>query len=107
MSHPVDSIPQTPAVQPIPEQFTHDGYVLRLVERSGDSAIFSQARPSQPIRAFEVVRLENRPAENVRGTWYPAREIYPRSEAWGIRGWTCLTLDAARRKLQDINQTTL
>jgi hypothetical protein len=90
--------------QPIPETFTYDGYVHRLVVRSGRRAIFSKARPHSPIHSYEVVLLEYRGAEIIGGKAYPARETYPRSEDWGVAGWTCSTLDEARRKLDEISK---
>src|SRR5258708_2418142 len=86
-------------VRTIPAAFNQDGYDHKLVVRCGRSAIFSKSRPLGPIHCFEVVRLEYRGAETIRGTNYPARECYPRSEDWGVAGWTCMTLEAARKKM--------
>ncbi len=90
--------------QPIPTPFTYDGYHHELVERSGRRAIFSKARPLSPVHSFEVVLLGYRGAENIGGKAYPAREVYPRNEEWGVSGWTCSTLDEARRKLDEISK---
>jgi hypothetical protein len=79
-----------------------DNYWHSLVERSGRRAIFSKARPLGPVRWFEVVLLGYRGAESIGGKSYPARETYPRSEEWGISGWTCMTLGEARKKMEEI-----
>jgi hypothetical protein len=94
--------PPSPTFRPIPTEFNHDGYSHVLVERSGRGAIFSKRRPLGRTRSYEIVRLENRGAENIGGKEYPAREVYPRSEQWGITAWTCLSLQAARKKLAEI-----
>jgi hypothetical protein len=92
------------SIQPVPRTFTYDGYEHVLIERSGRRAIFSKARPQGPIRCYEVVRLGYRGAEIIKGKHYPARETYPRSEDWGVTGWTCMTLGDARKKMGEIEE---
>ena len=93
----------TPAeIKPIPASFDYDGYRHELVERDGNRAIFQKFRPVGFDHSFEVVLIEYRGAEKIGLNEYPAREVYPRNEDWGRKGWTCMTLNEARKKMKTI-----
>ena len=92
-------------MKPIPETFKSDGFTHTLVERDRMLAIFSKGKPpSQPFH-WEVVRLhvekEKRWKDGREKSVTPEHEAYPSSEQWGERGWTCMSLDEARKKLQE------
>lgn len=74
------------------------GYRLRRVWREGDVAIFEQvARGSGKVEAWEVVRVRVRAP--VAG-WGETEKLesYPGMSAWGKDGFTCLSLEDARRR---------
>ena len=80
--------------------FTYDGFAFRLLKRAGNVALFEKRKPSQSRESFEVIIVQQHPAETICGRNYPARESMPPSEAWGTAGWTCTTLDDAESKFR-------
>ena len=64
-----------------------DGFTLTRVMREDDLAIYRRRKAigKAVIEHFEVVMVI--PGEPGSG--------YPESEAWGMRGWTCRTIEAA------------
>jgi len=68
--------------------FTENGFTVRVVERRGRVAILAKSKVRIPDR-FEVVILQHRPEEMIHGRLYPAREVMPRPERWGIDGFSC------------------
>lgn len=87
-------------VKPLPHAFNFDGFAFRLIQRAGDVALFEKRKPSHSRESFEVVIVQQHPAEKICGREYPAREAMPPSEAWGTSGWTYTELEDARRKFR-------
>ncbi len=92
-----DTLPAAPAAvnTTLPQTFTHDGFAFQRLQRSGDVALFEKRKPAHSRATFEVVIVQNHPAETICGRQYPARESMPPSEAWGTAGWTHMRLDDA------------
>lgn len=85
--------------------FTHGGFVFRLIQRSGDVALFGKRKAHHARDTFEVVIIQKHPAETICGRIYPARESMPPSETWGTFGWTCTELQDAKRKFRALVAT--
>lgn len=85
-------------MRPLATEFTHGGYQYRQVERIGNLAIFEQSSGGRTL-SYELVRVQTRPAETIRGKEYPARELYPSSEMWGEEAWTIANLETATERL--------
>lgn len=88
-------------MEPLKTEFVHDGFNYQQMNRTGRYALFEQSRGGR-IVAYEVIRVQRLPEEQIRGKLYPAREKYPRSEQWGTDGWTATSLAAARRKMDQV-----
>jgi hypothetical protein len=90
--------------RPIAKEFRHDGFTFRQIAREGDVGIYEQKRNgcANPSTAYEVVRIRRREAREIKGKLLEAAEVYPRSEAWGIDGFTLTDKDAAFAKLREI-----
>jgi len=84
----------------LPHTFTLDGFAFRLIQRTGDVALFEKRKPAHSRESFEVVIIQKHPAETICGREYPARESMPPSEAWGTSGWTHTELEDAKRKFR-------
>jgi hypothetical protein len=90
--------------RPIAKEFRHDGFTFRQIAREGGVAIYEQTwnECPNPSVAYEVVRIRRRDAREIKGNILEAAEVYPRSEAWGIDGFTLTDRDAAFEKLREI-----
>jgi len=88
-------------MKPIDKAFRKSGFEYNRVYRDGPWCIYRQTKPGTQIERFEVVRLKVLPAEThwQTGKQMEERESYPSAEEWGLRGWTCLNLEAAHRRL--------
>ena len=89
-------------MKPIAENFVRDGFTCRLVKREGPAALFELTKPTEMGASYEVVILQMRAAENIRGRCYPERDTMLRSESWGQNGWTLTTPERAFKKFQEM-----
>ena len=89
------------AMRPLPQTFREDGFELRVVQRRGNVALIVKSKPDQS-ESFEVVILQHRPAETIHGKHYPAREVMPRPEQWGICAWTPFNQQEAQILFQNL-----
>jgi hypothetical protein len=94
--------------RPIAKEFRHDGFTFRQIAREGDVAIYEQKWNgcANPSVAYEVVCIRRREAREIKGEIIEAAEVYSRSEAWGIDGFTFTDRDAAFAKLREISLAT-
>ncbi len=76
---------------------------MRLIERKGGWAIYGQWKGGR-CGDYEVVRIRTRPEEDFLGKHYDAREVYPPSESWGTDGFTFMSLEEARKRLEELTK---
>ncbi len=57
---------------------------------------------ANPSVAYEVVRIRRREAREIKGEIIVAAEVYPRSEAWGVDGFTFTDKGTALAKLRQM-----
>ena len=118
-SLPVSLLPQTiktpsrakagskkrPFYKPLPTQFSRDGFNYRQIAREGDAAIYDQtwSGSSSPSVCYEVVRIRQREGFQIDGRVVEPAEVYPKSDSWGIDGFTLTDKDAAFAKLRELS----
>ena len=79
----------------------HDGFDLRQVERIGRVAIYEKTKGT--YKGWEIILIRKRPGRQLPGGKHiPAREQYPSSADWGIRGWTAMSLVSAKRQFDKL-----
>ena len=88
----------------LPTQFRRDRFAFRQIAREGNAAIYKQTWSgcTEPSVCYEVIRIRRREGFEIGGRWVPPAEVYPNSEAWGVRGFTLTDKEAAFRKLREI-----
>lgn len=94
---------QESRMKPLSTDFTRGAFRYRQVERLGDLCIYHQTEEGEH-RAYEVVKVRRMPERQIMGRTLAASEVYPRSEDWGVYGWTCQTLERARTKLAELQK---
>jgi hypothetical protein len=72
----------------LPTTFRSDGFDFELVKRDGDIALFRKTKPGFGFESFEVALIQRHDTLEIKGKLIPAGEHLPRSEQWGIKGWT-------------------
>jgi len=90
--------------KPLRTRFRRDGFNYREIAREGDAAIYEQTWSgcSNPSIAYEVVRIRRHDGIEIAGNFIEPREVYPRSDAWGVDGFTFTDKEAAFAKLREI-----
>jgi len=90
--------------KPLPLQFRHDGFDYRQIAREGNGAIYEQRWMGcpNPSIAYEVIRIRRREGFEINGRVVQPAEVYPKSEAWGVDGFTLTDKDAAFAKLRQL-----
>ena len=85
--------------------FKKDKFNFVMQSRIGMLCIFSKQSKTGRI-TYEVVRLKALEAEEYtcmgRHVILGDREVYPRSEEWGIRGWTYIDIATAQAKYSEL-----
>lgn len=89
--------------------FAKQGFEYQQVLREGMLAIYTQkSKISGLIVAHEVIKIKQAPAHQRSGVDFPAMELYPSAEQFGLNGWSYGTfgdLSASyKRALEKFNQ---
>lgn len=79
----------------IPNEFVSKGFLYTKVKREGDKAIYKQAHKEATSFRYEVVVITRHNGYKLGESFIEPSEVYPGSSLWGIRGWTCGTLEDA------------
>ena len=87
----------------IPTEFTKRGISYKQLARSGSWAVYEQRDPNWSRSFFEVVKIQCHDGYEIAGNDIPAAEFYPRSEDWGVNGFTCHTAEQARIKMEQMS----
>ena len=90
--------------KPLPLQFRRDGFIYRQIARETDAAIYEQSWNgcSNPSVCYEVIRIRKREGFQIGSRFVEPAEIYPKSEAWGVDGFTLTNRDTAFAKFREI-----
>ena len=88
--------------RPLPKEFRRDGFTHLQIARERDAAIYAQSwnGSRNPSVGYEVIRTRRREGFRIRGRFVERAEVYPKSEAWGVHGFTFTDKDAAFCKLR-------
>ena len=77
--------------------FIKAGFRHELVKRLHDIAIFKRTQLGLPRFHYEVVQIGSHNGYNMGTAYIIPAETYPGNSLWGIRGWTCTTLEHAEK----------
>jgi hypothetical protein len=88
--------------KPLEARFRHDGFDYCQIAREGDVAIYEQRWPGSENVCYEIVRIRRREGFEIGGNFVEPAEVYPKSEKWGVDGFTLADKDAAFAKLREI-----
>src|SRR5262245_8364685 len=74
--------------KPLPVEFRSGDFNYRQIARQGNAAIYEQRSKDSENVAYEVVRIRRRAQFEINGRSVEPAEVYPKSEAWGVDGFT-------------------
>jgi hypothetical protein len=89
--------------KPLPKQFCRDGFTFRQIAREGNAAIYEHTWNGcpNPSIAYEVIRIRRRDGFQISDRFVEPAEVYPRSELWGVDGFTFTNRNKAFAKLSE------
>jgi hypothetical protein len=78
--------------------------VSRQIAREGSAAVYEQTwiGSPEPSVCYEVIRIRRHDGFQIAGRSIEPAEFYPKSEAWGVDGFTLTDKDAAFAKMREI-----
>lgn len=80
-------------------EYKKNGRTWRVVNRSGDIAIFASDQ------FYEVIMIQSHNGREIHGKHFPAAEYPPSNEQWGSKGWSFSDEKKARFKLEKLLET--
>ena len=91
--------------KPLRKEFQRRGFNYRQIAREGDVALYEQRWTGCPDAAvcFEVIRVRRHKGFQIGGRFVEPAEVYPRSELWGVDGFTFTNRDKAWVKFSEIS----
>jgi hypothetical protein len=92
---------ETASRRPLPTRFRKQGFDYRQIVRDDQAAIYELTwQGNTESVAYEVVRIHGHDGFTIGGKTIEPAEIYPRSELWGIDGFTFSGRAAADEKFR-------
>jgi hypothetical protein len=93
--------------KPLPVEFRSGGLNYRQIAREGMWAIYEQtwSSRSDPRVCYEAIRIRRREGFQIDGRLVEPAETYPKTDAWGVDGFTFTDKDAAFAKLRKVAGT--
>jgi hypothetical protein len=90
--------------RPLRKEFRRDGFTYRQIAREGNAAIYEQTWNGcpNPSVCYEVIRIRRREGFQISDRFVEPAEVYPRSELWGVDGFTLTNRDKAWAKFSEI-----
>jgi hypothetical protein len=88
----------------LPKEFRRDGFTYRQIARKTNAALYEQSWNgcSNPSVCYEVIRIRKREGFQIGSRFVEPAEIYPKSEAWGVDGFTLTNRETAFAKFREI-----
>jgi len=88
----------------LPKTFKQKGFTLTQVKRDGNKAVFKKTKVGYTFVSYEVVVVSNHNGYELGGQKIEPAETYPSSSQWGIKGFTCTSLERAEVKYKTLKE---
>jgi hypothetical protein len=87
------------------KEFCRNGFRYRQIAREGDVIMYEQrwAGCEEPSVCYEVVRIRRRDGFQIGERLIEPYEVYPKSESWGVDGFTVAEHNKAWDKFLEIS----
>lgn len=90
----------------LPITFTKAEWHHEQIAREGLRAIYKRWKDSSPAPHYEVILIKEGKEFTIKGEDYPATELYPSANDFGVRGWTYPTLERSQQKYKELKPPT-
>lgn len=97
--------------RPLEKEYNKNGYTFKEVKREGNVAMYEQWCEKEDTEGlkfvgyevFEVIQQDAGFA-GPKKIPQPARELVPNNESWGLKAFTCTSLENAEERFQMLKQ---
>jgi len=86
------------------KNFTRKVFNYEQLYRKGNLAIYAQKNKETGSATYEVIIIKSHNGYEIGGIKIEPSEVYPSDSQWGILGWTCQTLEAAKNKIKKLEE---
>jgi hypothetical protein len=83
------------------EEISKDGFILKQIKRKKNKAIYAQTREGRTY-AYEVIVISRHEGYTSGGVFVEPSEMYPSTSQWGVKGFTCTSLENAEKKYKSL-----
>jgi len=80
----------------LPKTFKQKGFNLSQIKREGNKAIYKKTRGK--VISYEVIVVSSHNGYELGGQKIDPAETYPSTSQWGLKGWTCTTVECAEKR---------
>src|SRR5688572_18543650 len=87
---------------PLSTSFESHGFRFYQEWRQGNLAMYRKSSRSHGWVGYEVIRIRHHDGYTIAGRYCPPAEVYPRSEKWGVDGFSCASLSRAYEKVAEM-----
>lgn len=85
----IDLTNRSEAIQRLQTEFSDNGHIYKLNLRNEHVAIYEQYdKNTGYLVGYELIKINIREAEVIKGKEYKRRETYPSTASWGLDGFT-------------------
>lgn len=88
------------------KEFTSCGFIFKQVARENDVAIYSKKQIKHTGVSYEVIRISKHNGYKLGGNFIEPAETYPCNSMWGTNGFTCTSIESAKRKYAELKAGT-
>src|SRR5262245_11383799 len=76
--------------KPLRKEFRRARFTYRQIAREPEAAIYQQSWNGclDPSVSYEIIRIRRRHGFRINGRFVEPADVYPKSEAWGVDGFT-------------------
>ena len=89
----------------MPKEFRRDGFNYRQIARERNAAVYEQRWTgcAEPTVCYEVIRIRRREGFWINCRFVEPAEVYPKSEAFGVDGFTLANREALSAKFRSFS----
>jgi hypothetical protein len=84
------------------KEFSSRGFYFKQIHRESDFAIYERWHENSDKKHYEVVIIQSHNGYSIGDQSYPPSEFYPSSNSWGTDGFTCVSKEAAYKRLDEM-----
>lgn len=87
------------------KNFRQKGFNFSQIKREDNKAIYKRSKPGSKHISYEVILISSHNGYELGGQYIEPAETYPSSSQWGVKGFTCTSLERAEVRFKKLKTT--